>query len=249
VKIAAKPALAWVWRANPRFHNVRQEVSMSKQRGKPNALKHGANSQTVLLWGETREDYESLRAGCFDEYCPDGPSEEYLVESLVDLLLRRRRVVRYSEIKLKDRLTRIRTNNKHSPFWERLSSLASPFEKLTSAEEVNKQLAQIGRIHRDYIFKAWPLAKDGDEKTWGAKIAKGLAALTVPAILEKGNQFIAAFDAGSIEYLLMPLERIDAEIERVLKRLVQTKTMKQALYRLHPQVITISSPNKPNEVD
>jgi hypothetical protein len=222
---------------------------MSKQRGKPNALKHGAYAQKVLLWGETREDYESLRARCFDEYCPDGPSEEYLVESLVDLLVRRGRVVRYSEIKLKDRLTRIRTINHHVPYLERISSFASSFEKLTSAEEVNKQLARIGTSHRDYILEAWPLAKDGDEKTRGAKIAKGLAAMKVPEILEKGKEFVAAFDVNSIEYLLMPLERIDAEIERVLKRLVQTKSMKQALYRLHPQVITISNPNKPNEGD
>ena len=67
---------------------------MSKQRRKPNAMKHGANAKVVLLWGERFEDYESLQVGFFKEYYPDGPSEEYLVQALVDLVWRRRRVVR-----------------------------------------------------------------------------------------------------------------------------------------------------------
>ena len=45
---------------------------MAKQRGKSNALKHGAYSKAVLLWGEKAEDYQALRDGCIAEYYPDG---------------------------------------------------------------------------------------------------------------------------------------------------------------------------------
>jgi hypothetical protein len=230
------------------LHNL-QEVSMSKQRGKPNALKHGVYSKKVLLWGEKYEDYESLRAGAVKEYYPDGPSEEYLVDWLVELLWRRRRAVRYDEIKLKNRLTGIRTNNKNQPFWEMLLSLANSFAKLTSAEEVENRLTLVQPRCRNYVVARWPLAKDDDPKTWGARIAKGLAALKVPTIYEKGEEFTAAFDRDSIGMDLMYFERIDAEIERVHKRLIQTKTTKQALFRLQPPMITISGPSKPQEDD
>jgi hypothetical protein len=216
---------------------------MSKQSGRPNAQKHGAYSRTVLLWGEAYEDYEALRAGAFKEYFPDGPSEEYLVESMVDLLWRRRRMVRYGEIKMHKQLTAIRENNESHSDWIKLRDLAGSFEKLTSAEEVEKQLSLLEPRYRNTILRDWPLAKCGDPKTWGGTIAKGLATVKVLPPCIEGDEFIKVVDPDSIELDLIRLERIDAQIERVFKRLMQTKTTKQALYRLHPQVITVSSAN------
>jgi hypothetical protein len=220
---------------------------MSKQSGKPNALKHGANAKAVLLWGEKYEDYESLRAAFFKEYYPNGPSEEYLVEALFDLVWRRRRILRYEELQMQKHLTGVRKNNENSPHWANLSKLASAFEKLASAEEVEKQLALIDPLYCNTIRSKWPLAKDGDPKVWGDKIAKGLAAVKIPTVYEEGDEFIVVFESASIMLDAMSLERIDAQIETTLKRLVQTKTMKQALDRLHPKLITISHPNKPPE--
>ena len=220
---------------------------MSMQRGKRNALKHGANAKAVLLWGEKYEDYESLRAGYFAEYYPDGPSEEYLVQALVDLVWRRRRVVRYDELKMQKRLNEIRKNNEIGRDRANLYDLASSFENLTSAEEVEAKLATLSPLYRAVISTKWPRAKDGDGKEWGAKIAKGLEVWKTQDIYEEADEFIRAVESESIVLDLMRLERIDAQIESTFKRLVQTKTTKQALQRLQPKLITISSPNKSAE--
>ena len=220
---------------------------MSKQRGKPNALKHGANAEVVLLWGEKYEDYESLQAGSFKEYYPDGPSEEYLVQALVDLVWRRRRVVRYDELKMQKRLNEIRKQNEISRDRANLIALASSFKELTSAEEVEAKLATLSPLYRAVIRTKWPLAKDGDGKEWAAKIAKGLDEWENQDICEEADEFIRAVESESIVLDLLRLERIDAQIESTFKRLVQTKTTKQALQRLQPKLITISTPNKPAE--
>jgi hypothetical protein len=223
---------------------------MSKQRGKPNALKHGANAKVVLLWGEKYEDYETLRAAYFREYYPDGPSEEYLVQAMFDLDRRRRRLVRYDEIKLQNRQADIRDRNESARHWANMKRLGPRFEVMTSAEEVEEYLATMSPMYRSTILSQWPLGKEGDPTAWGGKIAKGLSAVKVPALHEEGDAFIAALDPLdqlSIDLDLKRLERIDAQFETIFKRLVQTKTTKQALQRLQPKLITISSPNKPAE--
>jgi hypothetical protein len=169
------------------------------------------------------------------------------VQTLVDLDWRRRRLVRYGEIKLQKRLTGIRDDNERARHWTNLIGLANSFEKLTSAEEVEERLSMLSPLYRNTIQSLWPLAKEEDPKAWGAKIAKGLSAQKTPTFYQEGDEFIAVIESESIELDLMRLERIDAQFEANFKRLVQTKTVKQALHRLLPKLITISNPNKPAE--
>jgi hypothetical protein len=37
-----------------------------------------------MLWSERYEDYESLRVGLNQEWTPNGSTEEYLVQTLLD---------------------------------------------------------------------------------------------------------------------------------------------------------------------
>ena len=56
---------------------------------KRNALIHGANASEVMLWGEKYKDYEALRDGLYQEFTPSGSTEEYLVQTLLDLRWRK----------------------------------------------------------------------------------------------------------------------------------------------------------------
>jgi hypothetical protein len=57
-----------------------------------NALKHGILSRyTVLPW-EDADEYHALVAALAAEHCPQGPTEEHLVEELAGILWRKRRL-------------------------------------------------------------------------------------------------------------------------------------------------------------
>jgi len=57
-----------------------------------NALRHGVLSKyTVLPW-EDKSDYEALIQSLVDEYHPEGPTEEHLVEELAGAIWRKRRL-------------------------------------------------------------------------------------------------------------------------------------------------------------
>jgi hypothetical protein len=60
----------WALISKARVCDSRKEELMSKESKKRNALKHGANAQKVMLWGEKYEDYESLRAELDLEFTP-----------------------------------------------------------------------------------------------------------------------------------------------------------------------------------
>ena len=57
-----------------------------------NALRHGVLSRyTVLPW-ESADEYEALVAALVAEHAPQGPTEEHLVEEIVGILWRKRRL-------------------------------------------------------------------------------------------------------------------------------------------------------------
>ena len=62
-----------------------------KERTKHNAVKHGIFSEVVLLKGESRADYQSLRRELWKSRQPEDELEKLLVEKLVSIAWRYRR--------------------------------------------------------------------------------------------------------------------------------------------------------------
>jgi hypothetical protein len=81
---------------------------------KRNALKHGASAKKVMLWSERYKDFEALRDGLCQEYSPSGSTEEYLVETLLDLLWHKRRLECREQIAIQQRLDEVRADNEHT---------------------------------------------------------------------------------------------------------------------------------------
>jgi hypothetical protein len=66
--------------------------TMSYETTRFNALRHGVLSKhTVLPW-EDEAEYETLLQSLVDEYHPEGPTEEHLVEELAGAIWRKRRL-------------------------------------------------------------------------------------------------------------------------------------------------------------
>src|SRR4051795_2671769 len=118
---------------------------------KRNALKHGAYAQTLMLWSEKQEDYELLRAGLYREFSPTGAMESDLVQTLLDLLWRKRRLRCYEQITLQKRLDRIRKLNEHSRDVENLRSWMDEFKKANSISEVEAILKKLYPFYTNTI--------------------------------------------------------------------------------------------------
>ena len=206
---------------------------------KKNALTHGANAQEVLLWGETHEDYEALRARAYEEWFPEGLTEEFEVKALIELLWRRRRLDSYEKIGTQKWLDRIRNGNERSHHIENLKALASEFNAADTAEKVNALLSQLSPLYRNTIQRDWPLQDGDDPVQWGLRISSGLSAWKVPVRHEGADEFLEALDPEeAFDRSLGRIERLDAMIDTTIKRLVQIKTMKQLFGQLRPKLVS-----------
>jgi len=214
--------------------------ALSKATKKHNALKHGANAKEVMLWSESYEDYESVRVGLNQEWTPNGSTEEYLVQTLLDLRWRRQRLDRYGQISVQKRLDEIRDDNQTSRHIENLGAFAPEFNEADSVEKVETILSRLAPLYSDTIRLHWPFETGGDPAAWGPRIGKGLASWKPPTRHEGGDEFVEIIDLETFDEELARIERLDAMIDRTIKRLVQIKTMKQMYGRLEPKLINFS---------
>jgi len=78
--------------------NAKKSCGPRTPRGKAtssmNALKTGVFAKHLLLPDDNTEEFGRLRSALHDEWCPAGPTEKSLVERLVALLWRQRRIYR-----------------------------------------------------------------------------------------------------------------------------------------------------------
>ena len=209
---------------------------------KHNALKHGANATEVMLWSEKHKDYEALRDGLYQEFTPSGSTEEYLVGILLDLRWRRRRLECHEQIVIQQRLDSVRKANEYSHHAENLRSFAPKFAEAASEEQVEAMLASLSLIYRNTIRGKWPFKSGDDSQKWGPQIAEGLLLTWEPTPrYEQANEFIEILDLDEFDLALARIERLDAMIDRTIKRLMQLKTMKQMHGQLEPKLIDVSA--------
>jgi hypothetical protein len=209
---------------------------MSKKSSQANSLKHGVFSEQTLLWGETQEDYDTYRAAIYSEWQPEGPAEENLVESLLNLLWRSRRFARHQQLVDKKKLEQIRVENEVGRWADEMRPLAGEFAEATSKENVEEILSSLETYHRSVIRQKWPLLENEDPSKWGERIAEGLKSWKLER-RENADEFLAMNDPIGFALLLKSLDMIDSKIEQTIKRLVQLKAFKQTLRQLEPKQI------------
>ena len=217
---------------------------MSNKGNKNNSLKHGAHATEVLLWSEKYADYEALRVGLNLEYFPNGSSEEYLVDNLRDFLWRRKRLERHERLNLKKRLDQTRLNSEVAYHISNICAKAPDFKQATTVHQVEELLAILSPFYRSTILSRWPpptgkdaAGNDRDPDTWGAKIAAGMSSWVPPDRLEDADEYLAVLDLAEFDEALARIDRLDAMIDRTIKRLLQLKAQKQIHRQLEPKLI------------
>jgi hypothetical protein len=216
---------------------------------KRSALKHGANATEVMLWSERYEDYDSLHADLRMEFSPCGSTEEHLVQTLLDLRWRRRRLDCYERITKQKRLNEIRQNNKSSRELEEVVPFAPEFKGADSVEKVEAILSRLPPGYREAILSVWPFEVGAEPAIWGSKVGNALAGQGPETRREGADEFVEIFDLGSFDDDLARMERLDTMIDRTIKRLMQVKTMKQMNSRLQPKLINLSTVERPPAQD
>jgi hypothetical protein len=204
----------------------------------PNATKHGAFSRIALFPGEDRGEFERLCAAVVDEYRPAGPTEEDAVFTIATVMWRKRRQQMYIAAK-----TAERQNSREQAARSALGAL------LLEPDSIARVLKTCAPDIRERVEKKFPAGDSPTESGWNAAMRDYLAVLLRSELIPPDGEAVpepepdpydltAAFfaprssevsDEDLLESELKVIERMDAVIDRAVKRLVQIRTMKQLL--------------------
>jgi len=161
--------------------------------------KHGVYSSKVLLPGEKQADYEALRQSYFDEWVPDGVTEQYLVDDLCKLRWKKLRLERYDQVCLQQRKDKILLENNANKLIEELRGMAEEFSETESIEEVEGILAWLSASISMLINKWVPRDKCTEPAKWGQEIGDYLSKLKQVKPLKGADLFAAIVDPGLME--------------------------------------------------
>jgi hypothetical protein len=166
---------------------------MSRQVKRPApALKHGAYSKDVLLPGEDPAEFEKLHSGLIAEFAPQGRMEEETVASLARLMWRRQNLARFEISQL-------------------ASFMAEAFEKaLLKAKQAEKTTEEDKELLAEFekLVRANQRAHKAQGTSKEQKAAQELCEMAKAATLYRLKKEL------DVE------ERLDAMIDRLLKRLL-----------------------------
>jgi hypothetical protein len=205
------------------------------------AFRDRANIYEILLLpGENLEDFEDLLKRHYEEYRPDGTTEEFLTLDIAKWRWERDRFERSQELAIFRRQYEFRSVNQLLQGIRKLRRLAPEFQAAKSAEDVEKVLSKVDELVATFVRIKWPLESSGQSENWGSVIAEGLATLPNVIGVDRAQQMLMLQEQFPALERLHKLEQFDAKIDRTIKRLMQVKTMKQMHRQLEPKVISIS---------
>jgi hypothetical protein len=195
---------------------------------KLNALKHGAHSREMILPGERETEYRALRAALYDEYQPDGVSEEFFVDEIFSLIWKKRRLESFNKVRLYDRVVQANTDNEANRHRKFMKGLAPKFSEATSVDAVEAMFSTLNSVYVEVIGRWVPREKCKDPAQWGPTIGKFLSDLK-PEVLQDPGLFAATVNPDLMELELSRSLRLDEAIDRSIKRFFQVKIAKQML--------------------
>jgi hypothetical protein len=224
---------------------------LNRNRNHPNALKHGAFARTAILPGEDPREFEELHSALIEEWAPVGPTEVEAVLSIAKGVWRKRRAQKL----LHAEIEACRFNPKHPLFDEahKLRKFLSIMETapflgfVDTAPPVfeafyNTALTLfVSTYNANHLREKCPRQNFESGSAWLRALRKEVSSVLLPsfeivgdapeALLARSTTF---FTPEVFKRELAVDERIDAMIDRAIKRLVQTKAMKQMLGRPSP---------------
>ena len=235
-------------------HNGRQNNSVVSRRKpkRPNAQKHGVFAEPLILPGEDPREFEALHSALIEEWTPSGPSEQSRVFGIADAEWRKLRSRRFAQAKaIANSLS-----PDHPAFDEARGLIAFGYlmcrEPETAFAEYASKLLRADKIR--YLNQKIPRQNFESITEWAAAVAEEIKSVLLPATpgfatLEPEEKLGPVTEALRMETIKMHLfvttihiseflehdldqcSRLDARIARLIKELVEIKTMKQVLRR------------------
>jgi hypothetical protein len=212
-------------------------VVMSNQGKHPNAYKHGIFNRAVIVPGENQEEFEALHRSLITEWMPNGATEEDAVLSIAEAMWRKHRARRFIEFQfLKN------TTDPRLPCHNEILALSHLVAVLREQPNIV--------LHRDRAERSltpdilttlqlkFPDTEFESTAEWTQAVINHIETVLLPARMLSDRisaealpllMSTSAFTGELFDQELMLEARIDAMIDRAIKRLIQTKAMKQML--------------------
>ncbi len=194
-----------------------------------NALKHGVFAEAVILPGEDEEEFRILHDSLVEEWNPDGPTEEGAVMNITNAIWRKRRYNRFFRTKIGAFMEKQAYRKKYrEKVDEKLIQLLGAIDSGDSITEQNI-LEKLGWRFAQHFKTKLPRANYQSEESWKLVLGDEITEL-LDNSLKKRTTDTERESLLSDETLVTREaaldERIDAIIDKNIKRLGQSKTMK-----------------------
>ncbi len=201
---------------------------------RPNALKHGAFSETAILPGEKGSEFHELHLLVINEWCPQGATEEEAVLTIAKAIWRKRRVQRFLEVRMA-----MNCADPSHPSYDEVFGLLNfaahmRAEPETAFEDYARRCLPSERVK--FLRNKFPRASFNSAAEWADAIANEIYSVLVPQ-LKTGDPEIdqipglmrsaVSMWGDEFRYELALDERLDVTIDRAIKRLIQIKMAKQ----------------------
>jgi hypothetical protein len=194
-----------------------------------NAWKHGGYSNLGVLPGEDPEEFDRFHRSLIEEFEPSGPTECDIVLSLANSMWRKSRLNIYALAAEARKIWGDVFDNRDNPYWSIDVGLLKKFMQeterlrnvLSIAEELRKADKE-GLPHLVQFTKDCAACLNADEEKQLEMQQEGIDGLRLAAL---GEQI-------TMEALINEIElngRLDARIDRLMKRLFQVKAAKQMI--------------------
>ena len=203
-----------------------------KRGGKNNAITHGAFARDLILDDESGEEFDLLWNGLIEEWAPAGTLEEETVGDIAQCIWAKRRSDRFF-------LQEVTYAQEHpdDDRTRRVLKLRRMLDGVERLEEATEIIGQLPPHLKVLVERTTPRSKFEDHKSWVQGLQSRLLGLC--QILEKyvseeslDPAFLAETAANVREVTAKKIaldERLDARIDKAIKRLAQLKAFKQIL--------------------
>jgi hypothetical protein len=216
------------------------ELSMPRNKKLPPALKHGGYSATALLPTEDRAAFEKLHRDLVNELTPKGRLEEDIVASIASLMWRKQNLDKYEIVHLALIMAELMQNERFAIFQKYISppDPAGSFKELDDLLGAAQEAAE-AKQGRSPELKQRIKAAAG-------RVAEQIAAEDAVA-KQHSKMAEEVFEIARMAALnrlvkeLSVAERLDAMIDRCLKRLLFLRGIKS----LAPSTNSAASPSNP----
>ena len=210
-----------------------REAVKRKNGGRNNVFKHGAFAQDLVLRGESSKEFEDLHQALIDEWDPDGPLEQDAVLSLAKCFMSKRRIDNYYR-------NEARFAGDH-PYELVLIHVDRSWRFLKTVKTFELATEIIGRLpwqFRTELEKHFPKERFGNNaEAWIEKLVSHIEILMdgldmAQYVDEEGSKFQSERAARLWELIEKKIaldDRIDAQIDKVFKRIVQLKTYRDVI--------------------